>query len=116
MTPIDHMVDLADRTCDCAAVPLASQGQISDYLLSLPQWHLSLSAPQKIERSFKTADFKTALTLANQIGAIADSINHHPDLTVTYGRLVVQIFTHSKGGLTEADFILAAKIDRLVAL
>lgn len=107
------MADLADRTCDCASVLRASQGQVDSYLLSLPQWRLTATEPQKIERIFKTNDFKSALTLANQIGEIADNINHHPDLTVSYGRLVVQIFTHSKGGLTEADFILAAKIDRL---
>ncbi|MBK9618342.1 MAG: 4a-hydroxytetrahydrobiopterin dehydratase [Candidatus Obscuribacter sp.] len=107
------MVDLADRVCDCARVPLLDQEQIETYLAHVPLWIVSQAKPQKLERNYKTVDFKSALLLAGQIGEIAESINHHPDLTVSYGQLVVQIFTHSKGGLTEADFILAAKIDRL---
>lgn len=115
MTILDHMADLADKVCDCARVPLLDPEQIKPYLLLLPQWTASQSKPQKIERNYKTLDFKSALLLAGQIGEIAERINHHPDLTVSYGQLVVQIHTHSKGGLTEADFILAAKIDRLTA-
>lgn len=107
------MDDLADRVCDCARVPLLEQEQIEAYLALLPHWIVSQVKPQKIVRKYKTIDFKSALQLAGQIGEIAESIGHHPDLIVSYGQLVVQIYTHSKGGLTEADFILAAKINRL---
>ncbi len=108
------MADLADRVCDCARVPLVTKEQCDVFLQQLPLWQLCQSEPQKIERCLKTDNFKSSLALAGQIGEIAENINHHPDLTVSYSQLLVQIYTHSKGGLTEADFILAAKIDRLI--
>jgi 4a-hydroxytetrahydrobiopterin dehydratase len=64
-------------------------------------------------RSFEHPDFRTALDHAVAIGELADRENHHPDLLVAWGRLEVTLSTHAVGGLTEADFVLAAKIDRL---
>ena len=68
-----------------------------------------------IVRSFSFPDFVTALDFANRVGEIAESEGHHPDLLVAWGRCEVSIWTHKVDGLTESDFILAAKIDRLPA-
>jgi 4a-hydroxytetrahydrobiopterin dehydratase len=64
-----------------------------------------------IEKSYDLADFAQALDLVNRIGAVAEEQGHHPDLFLTWGRVDVSIWTHKIDGLTESDFILAAKCD-----
>jgi 4a-hydroxytetrahydrobiopterin dehydratase len=66
-----------------------------------------------LEKQFRFRDFAGALAFANRIGALADEQSHHPDLHVAWGRLGVTLHTHVIDGLTESDFVLAAKIDRL---
>ena len=66
-----------------------------------------------IEREFSFPDFKEALTFLNQVGAIAEAQGHHPDLNLAWGKVKISIWTHKIDGLTERDFILAAKIDKL---
>ncbi len=70
---------------------------------------------KKIRRTIKTSDFGESMALAVRIGFIAETEGHHPDLHVHWGRLVVDITTHAAKGLTRNDFILAAKIDELLA-
>jgi 4a-hydroxytetrahydrobiopterin dehydratase len=65
-----------------------------------------------IEREFKFPDFKTALAFTNKVGGIAEEQGHHPDICLAWGRVGVTIWTHKINGLTESDFILAAKIDK----
>lgn len=69
---------------------------------------------EKIRRRVKTKDFASALALAVRIGMIAEAEGHHPDLHVHWGRLVVDLTTHAAKGLTRNDFVLAAKIDRVL--
>jgi 4a-hydroxytetrahydrobiopterin dehydratase len=76
----------------------------------VPQW--SVAGDHHIERNFSFPDFKSALDFVNRIGAIAEEQGHHPDVTLSWGRVGVQIWTHKINGLTESDFILAAKIDQ----
>lgn len=66
-----------------------------------------------LARTFVFKDFKQALEFANKVGAIAEEESHHPDLTVGYGNLGVELTTHAIGGLSENDFIVAAKIDEI---
>ncbi len=66
-----------------------------------------------LEKQFKFDDFKKALAFTNRVGKLADKLNHHPDIFLTYGEVRLQIWTHRIGGLAESDFILAAKINRL---
>ncbi len=66
-----------------------------------------------ITKTFLFPDFKTALDFVNKVGAVAEEEGHHPDLTLTWGRVDVKTYTHKIDGLTESDFILAAKIDQL---
>jgi 4a-hydroxytetrahydrobiopterin dehydratase len=65
-----------------------------------------------LEREYKFPDFKTALDFTNKVGAIAEEQGHHPDIYVAWGKVRVTIWTHKIDGLTESDFILAAKIDK----
>ncbi len=78
----------------------------------IPEWVLSDDG-RRITRHFPFKDFKSALAFANQIGELAESEWHHPDLIVAWGRVEALLTTHSVKGLTENDFIMAAKIDLL---
>lgn len=69
----------------------------------------------EIRREFAFKTFNAAFGLATRIAMLAESLNHHPELEVAWGRLVVRLTTHSVGGLSRNDFIMAARIDRLVA-
>jgi 4a-hydroxytetrahydrobiopterin dehydratase len=64
-----------------------------------------------LEKTFKFADFQEALTFTNKIGEIAEEEGHHPDITLTWGKVVVKIWTHKIDGLSENDFILSSRID-----
>jgi len=63
-------------------------------------------------KSYSFPDFRTALEFVNQAGAIAEEEGHHPDLFLSWGKVEVKVWTHKIDGLTESDFILAAKLDR----
>ena len=68
---------------------------------------------KRLEKDFRFQDFREALTFANKIGELAERVNHHPDITISWGRAKVVIWTHKIGGLSEADFVFAAKVDGL---
>ncbi|MFA6242126.1 MAG: 4a-hydroxytetrahydrobiopterin dehydratase [Candidatus Hydrogenedentales bacterium] len=64
-----------------------------------------------LEKEFEFKDFKEALAFTNAVGAIAEEENHHPDILTSYGKTTVTIFTHKIDGLTESDFVFAAKVE-----
>jgi 4a-hydroxytetrahydrobiopterin dehydratase len=66
-----------------------------------------------LAKSYSFADFAGALEFVNRIGAIAEEQSHHPDIYMTWGKVSVEIWTHKIDGLTESDFILAAKFDEV---
>jgi 4a-hydroxytetrahydrobiopterin dehydratase len=68
---------------------------------------------QRLEKQFKFPDFRHALDFVNRVGEIAEKQNHHPDIYFTWGQAKIQLSTHSIKGLSENDFILAARIDEL---
>ena len=77
----------------------------------MPQWK---SDGKSLSRALRFADFKAALGFMNEVGRIAEAEQHHPDLHLTgYRNVRVETSTHSVGGLSENDFILAAKVDRI---
>ena len=67
-----------------------------------------------LEKEFKFKDFKQALAFTNKVGNLAEEQNHHPDIYLAWGRVKLTIWTHSVNGLSEGDFVLAAKADRLL--
>lgn len=65
-----------------------------------------------LEKSYKFKDFREALDFTNQVGALAEEQGHHPDIYLAWGQVKLTIWTHKIDGLTESDFIFAAKADR----
>ena len=103
---------LANRTCvpsPRGARPLTS-AQIAPLRKQVPRW--KLIAHKRLQRDFKFKDFKGALAFVNAIGKEAEAQQHHPDLELSWGRVGATLFTHTVRGLSEADFIMAARIDR----
>ena len=66
-----------------------------------------------LEREYRFKNFREALAYTNQVGELAEAQNHHPDLLLAWGRVRVTIWTHKIDGLTESDFVFAAKCDRI---
>lgn len=66
-----------------------------------------------LEKEFSFPDFLTALNFVNRVGSLAETESHHPDIYLAWGRVRIMIWTHKIDGLTESDFVLAAKIDSL---
>lgn len=90
-----------------------SLAQAKEYMAQLPAWALA-NDEKSISCQYVMKDFLSAVRLIEQIAQVAESEDHHPDLHLTgYRKLRVELATHSIGGLSENDFILAAKIDQL---
>lgn len=106
-------MDLADRRCvPCrGGVPPLAGGDLEDLARQTPGWEVV--GEHHLKREFRFQNFREALAFVNRIGALAEEQGHHPDISLGWGRAEVEIFTHKIDGLTESDFILAAKIDRL---
>jgi 4a-hydroxytetrahydrobiopterin dehydratase len=66
-----------------------------------------------LERTFRFDNFRRALEFINRVGALAEEQGHHPDIFLSWGKVRLQVWTHKIDGLTESDFILAAKVDRI---
>lgn len=73
----------------------------------------SVNDERVLEREFRFANFREALAFANRVGEVAEGMNHHPDLFLTYGKVVLHISTHEIEGLSPLDFSLAQKVDEL---
>jgi 4a-hydroxytetrahydrobiopterin dehydratase len=89
---------------------LLSDSEVQEKLAGLPGWERSGDA---IEKSFKREDFVGSVRFVDALVEPAEEMNHHPDLSISWDTVTVTISTHSEGGLTAADFELAAKIDAL---
>jgi 4a-hydroxytetrahydrobiopterin dehydratase len=107
------MTELADKTCvPCqGGVPPLSAEQIAPLAAQIPGWEVIEA--HHLHRRFEFPDFAEAMRFAVAVGEVAEAEWHHPDLLVAWGRVEVTVFTHKIGGLAEADFVLAAKIDRI---
>ena len=67
-----------------------------------------------LEKEYRFKDFRQALDFTNQVGELAESVGHHPDIYLAWGKVGLTVWTHKIGGLNEADFIFAAKADTLL--
>ncbi len=98
--------------CEGIGKPL-NRDQVDTLLRNIPDWRLG-QAGKSIFIELTLKNFMAAIALINQIAQIAESENHHPDLHLTgYKRLRIDLTTHALGGLSQNDFIVAAKIDQL---
>ena len=104
---------LAQKQCvPCkGGTPSLKGDALKSYAAQVPAW--TIAHEHHLEREYKFSDFVTALAFVNRIGAIAEAEQHHPDIQLGWGRVGVKTYTHKVDGLTENDFILAAKIDAL---
>ena len=102
-------LSLADRHCKPGA-PLLADSDAAALYHQLPGWRIVDG--KQLSKSFVFPDFAAALAFVNRVGEVAEAEGHHPDLHLAWGRVDAVTWTHSAGGLTESDFVLAAKIDR----
>jgi 4a-hydroxytetrahydrobiopterin dehydratase len=94
-------------------IPPLSAAQVNQHLGAVPDWQLTADG-KRIRREWRVKDFMAGLDFFNAVGRIAEAEDHHPDLHLAgYRNVAVEIWTHAINGLSENDFILAAKIDRL---
>jgi 4a-hydroxytetrahydrobiopterin dehydratase len=89
---------------------LLNDDQIRERLEGLEGWERE---GDSIKKDFKLEDFKGSVDFVNRLTPVAEEMNHHPDLEISWNTVTVSISTHSEGGLTENDFELAGKIDSL---
>jgi 4a-hydroxytetrahydrobiopterin dehydratase len=100
------------QPCEGGIPPLTAS-EAATLLRQVPQW-LLMEDGKRIRREWRVEDFPVALDFFSRIGEIAEQDGHHPDLHLTsYRNVAVELWTHAVNGLTENDFILAAKIDQL---
>ncbi|MEJ7714092.1 MAG: 4a-hydroxytetrahydrobiopterin dehydratase [Pyrinomonadaceae bacterium] len=106
------MEDLASRNCvPChGGVPKLSGEEISNYVNQLRGWEVV--DDHHLKKAYKFSNFIQALDFVNAIGALAEQQGHHPDICFGWGKTEITLFTHAIDGLSESDFVLAAKIDR----
>ncbi len=100
--------------CEGGTKPM-SRSEAEALLASVGGWKLVDGEPLKIARSIKFKDFAAAMRFVNTLAEIAEAEGHHPDICISWNRVKLELVTHSIGGLSENDFIMAAKINELSA-
>ncbi|MCZ6515736.1 MAG: 4a-hydroxytetrahydrobiopterin dehydratase [Acidobacteria bacterium] len=107
------MSELAAKTCvPCrGGVPPLKGEELKALTNQVTGW--VATDEHHIEKTFTFPDFLKALEFTNRVGELAEQQGHHPDIFLTWGKVGIKTWTHKIDGLTESDFILAAKIDRL---
>lgn len=106
------MANLTQRycvACEAGAPPMTME-QAEAMMSQVPGWGLG---ENKLSRRFKFKDFKEAMAFVNRIAELAESEGHHPDIYVSWNRVRLELTTHAIKGLTENDFIMAAKVNGL---
>ena len=107
------MTDLAQKVCvacEGGMPPLVAE-EITRLKSQIPNWTVS-DDQKSITREFKFKNWKQAIEFTNTVSDIAEAEGHHPDLFITWGKVRIVLTTHAIGGLSENDFIVAAKIDK----
>lgn len=110
------MTSLAEKQCvPCRGGVQPLQGETIRQLAKELQPGWKVVDEHHLEKEYRFEDFRQALEFVNEVGELAELENHHPDILLSYGKVVLQLWTHKIHGLHENDFILAAKIDGLGA-
>jgi 4a-hydroxytetrahydrobiopterin dehydratase len=107
------MVNLAAKKCvpcEGGTPPLKGE-KIQEYVKEVSGWEVKEN--KRIEKTFKFKTFRESINFVNQVAAIAEQENHHPDIHIRYTKVTLELTTHAIQGLSENDFILASKIDLL---
>ena len=106
-------MSLAEKHCDACinAKQSLSEEEFGPLLSEVNGWQVV--DQKKIVKSYQLSNFAEALELTNKIGQLAEEEGHHPDILLRWGAVKIELWTHKVDGLTEADFVLAAKIDKI---
>ena len=107
------MPELADKQCiPCrGGVPPLTADEIKPLAQQLPDW--DVVDVHQLDRTYKFKDFREALEFTNRVGELAEEQGHHPDIYLAWGKVGIRLWTHKIDGLSESDFVMAAKIERL---
>jgi|SRR5882724_3114967 len=107
------MIHLSDKKCvTCeGGVPPFTKAQIAEYMPQVNSWELI--DDKKIAKNYKFKDFVEAMAFVNKVADIAESEGHHPDISISWNKVKLELTTHAISGLSENDFIVAAKVDKL---
>lgn len=107
------MTDLASKTCvPCRGDTPPLQGkEIESLQRQIPEWEVV--EDHHLKRIFRSKNFREALRFVNEVSVIAEEQGHHPDIGFGWGYAEVRVWTHKIDGLTESDFVFAAKVDRI---
>ncbi|MEK7575054.1 MAG: 4a-hydroxytetrahydrobiopterin dehydratase [Patescibacteria group bacterium] len=107
------MENLANKKCKACELGEGklNADDVSALLGHIPGW--TVIKNHEIIREFKFKNFADALAFVNKVGAIAETEGHHPDISFGWGYVTITLFTHAVDGLSENDFILAAKINEI---
>ena len=107
-------MDLGSKKCiPCeGGVEPFGRDKIDEYMKVVTGWQVAADN-KSISKFYKCKDFKTALAFVDKIGALAEDEGHHPDIILKWGSVAIELSTHAIKGLSENDFILAAKIELL---
>ncbi len=97
--------------CEDKSIKPFNKKEAAAYMKQIPKWELIKG--KQISRTWLFNDFVQALKFVNSVGKLAEKEGHHPDILISYNKVVLDLWTHSIGGLSENDFIVAAKIDVL---
>lgn len=107
---------LTDKKCvPCeGGMPAMTRDEVDAYLKETPGWTYLNSVVPMISREWQLADFQAAMAFVNKVAATADAEGHHPNIHIFYNKVRLENTTHAIHGLSENDFILAAKINQLM--
>lgn len=95
--------------CESGTPPLSPE-KIKVFLEEVPSWEIKEG---HVYKQFKFRNFKESMNFINKVAEIAEKEGHHPDIKISYNKVAIELFTHSIKGLSENDFIVAAKISRI---
>ena len=112
------MSDLSKKKCVACdgTIPPFDKSEIHKYLKKVDGWDVKSNDDKSffLFKNFNFKDFKESQIFVNKVGNIAEKENHHPDISFGWGYAKIKIFTHAINGLHESDFVLAAKIDKII--
>lgn len=110
------MSDLAHQQClPCRGGVPPLRGAALDEMLRRLGGGWSVVNEHHLEKAFQFKTYAACLAFTNRVAGLAESVNHHPDIHLAWGKVTITIWTHKIDGLNEADFIFAAKTDQLVS-
>jgi 4a-hydroxytetrahydrobiopterin dehydratase len=104
--------ELAEKSCvPCKGdVPPLRGDALASLSKQLPEWEVVRE--HHLRRAYTFSNFAQALAFVNRVGEVAEAEGHHPNISFTWGKVDIEVFTHAIDGLTESDFVLAAKIEQ----